>query len=133
MLPVLWTRIDCIRIRIQVNKITKFISKHILEIFQSEPKPQTLGIIRKIALKNIISCENEAKIFVGQTLLFPSFYTSGSAFGIRVHCAWLSKSLRMKTTKASLSSFVGHHIHGSLIPLQWLFIFNFILNMYPVL
>ena len=42
----MWISIDSIRIRIQVNKITKLISKHVLKvknkkliILKSQPKP----------------------------------------------------------------------------------------------
>ena len=59
----------------------------------SDPDTQNIGeagssklSLGKIALKNIISCEIKTTIFVGLTLLFPSFFTSGSgsAFGIRI-------------------------------------------------
>ena len=45
----MWIRIDRMRIRIQVNKITKFISNHLLNvekknIFKSVPKSYILSI-----------------------------------------------------------------------------------------
>jgi len=66
--PVMWIRLDCIRI--QVNKITKLISNHILRVKQ-------LVIINssgKIALKIYYSLQKKL-IFGGQTLFFASFYT----------------------------------------------------------